>query len=182
VIYHGEIFEISGIENVIAPNVPMDPMVADWNQEEKDRRGLGYLAIQFDHIIVIVLQTIFWVGFTGVAFMLYIDQNILNLTFFGIYILLIWINKKIPNPKLWGRVTVNGILSPGLLLELRSEVTPDVVLSKTLTNQNGRFFLKASPGKYLLDVKRINENTNTLLLKRSVTVRKSMILNENIEV
>ena len=38
-LYHGEFFTLSGDSEVVAPNIPMDPLGQDWNQQEKRRQS-----------------------------------------------------------------------------------------------------------------------------------------------
>ena len=169
-VYHGEVFEISTNSNVIAPNIPMDQMSDDWNQEEKKRLGLGNINLRLNLIISRFLSLLFWIGFIAIFFIFFSHPSVLNGIFILTYSVLVWLNRSVPNPQLWGRVIVNGVVAPGLLLELYHQSVPGVVLANALTNQNGKFFLKTSPGQYTLKIKSVGDKKTVVIAEKEITV------------
>jgi hypothetical protein len=182
-VYHGEVFQVLSIDNVIAPNIPMDQVASDWNQVEKKRLGYGNIYTQLDVIIAKTLQTVFWVGFAMTTWMSLSSPGIVNISLTGLYTILAVLNLYLPKPHLWGKIVSSKVNPHGLLIELRHESIPDVVVSKTITNEVGKFTLKAMPGKsYVLKVKLIGENENILLREQVVTVGGDGVVNEEIHI
>ena len=178
-VYHGEVFNVLSAGDVIAPNIPMDQVAVDWNQVEKKRLGYGNTSIHLDVIIAKGLQVIFWAGFAVTGFMFLSDPGILNGVLIGLYALLSVLNLYLPKPHLWGKIVSSHVSPGGLLVELRHESIPDVVVGKAITNESGKFTLKAMPGqRYILKVKSIGETTNILLTEQVVTVGGDGVVND----
>ncbi len=155
-LYHGEFFSLSEDSEVLAPNIPMDPVSQDWNQDAKNQ--LGMATSPYGALLAKSLATVFfWLGF------LYCALNAWN--FFpdfptwlawllGVYALIIILAIFLPEPRLWGQI----ILSAGmdeildLNLELGNPKLPGIVLGRAVIHPNGRFLLRASQGSYLLSV------------------------------
>jgi len=181
-VYHGETFEVRSDDNIIAPNIPMDQLAYDWNQEEKKRMGVGKFNVRLDVVITKLLQLLFWGGLLAVVLIFLASPTVPNGVFVLIYAFLAWLEKYLPKPHLWGRITSSHTNVNGLLIELRPASIPTVILGKALTNIEGKFFLKAPPGKYLLEVLSVGQDTNTSLHKRDVVIGKSMTVSDVIGV
>ncbi len=177
-VYHGEVFSILSVDNLIAPNIPMDQVTTDWNQIEKKRLGFS-TNVYLDVLIAKFLQVVFWVGFVITGYLFFAHPDAVNTLFALIYVILAVLNTYLPKPHLWGRVTSSRIDPRGLLVELRHESIPDVVISKVFTNESGKFSLKAIPGrKYLLKVKMVGEFKNVLLAEEVVIVGGEGVVNK----
>ena len=140
-LYHGEVIEIVNESNVVTPNIPMDPIAFDWNQQAKKSffRRMPYIELSYH----IVLRVFYWVGFTAAFIMLFSNPNLFNTLVFGLYViasLASWLSPK--NPK-WGRVTSKHYKVGGIYMELRPKETPMVILGKAITAPDGKFFLRA---------------------------------------
>ena len=110
------------------------------------------------------------------------NPSIINIIFAVVYTILAWLNKYIPDPHLSGRVVSSEFATENLLLELRHESMKDIVVAKTVTDKNGRFFLKCAPGQYLLGIKNIGDSENTLIKEIKVKVGDEMIINKVFEI
>ncbi len=181
-VYHGEEFEVLDVKDVIAPNIPMDPVEKDWNQEEKARSGAGKLNAKLEYFVTWLLKILFWGGFVIIFILLINNPSVINIIFAVVYTLLAWLNKYIPDPHLSGRIVSSELATENLLLELRHESMREIVVAKTVTDKNGRFFLKCAPGQYLLGIKSIGDSTNTLIKEFKVKVGSEMIINKVFEI
>ncbi len=179
-LYHGEILNITASGAVLAPNIPMDPMEFDWNQEEKKK--LVQFNTHLDWFVIKFLSLVFWVGFVLVLVMVLTNPTKLNYLFGMVYLVLAFLRKFIPHPELWGSLRSKNFDTTGLYLELSPQKIPNVILAKTVTSRGGRFFLKTPPGEFILRVKRINGTTVEILHTQTVTVKKSGVLNQMINI
>jgi len=135
--------------------------------------------VRLDVIIAKTLQAVFWGGFAVVAFMFFSKPDVVNGVLGLMYALLALLNTYLPKPHLWGKITSSRINPNGLLVELRHESIPDVVISKSITNESGKFALKAIPGKrYIVKIKTIGDIENVLLHEQIVTVGGDGVVND----
>lgn len=166
-IYHGDFFEVLGESDCIAPNIPMDSVAKDWNQEAKLKYTHTYPNLQY--FVRILLSSFFWISFI-------LDAAFLALNFFKnfsvsfgwqfkllvVYFFIFFLNWILPEIRLWGQVSLGKNREPleGILLEVLILNFPDTVLTKTITNSEGKFFLRVNPGKYILRFSILEENGN----------------------
>ncbi|MCX6797080.1 MAG: carboxypeptidase-like regulatory domain-containing protein [Candidatus Doudnabacteria bacterium] len=184
-LYHGEFFGISGESDVVAPNIPMDPAEADWNQNAKLKYVNTYPNIKY--FFKLLIGTAFWLGFILDIIFLVKDfiknstiSNYWLVVLMAGYLVLFFLNKAVPQMRLWGRVKINKSQEPleGILLEVASFNWPDSVLAKTKTNSEGKFFLRVNPGKYLLRFKFLKDNGETEELGQITAIaRKEAVIN-----
>jgi hypothetical protein len=174
-VYHGELIQTSKPDDLLVPNIPMDAVAFDWNQQEKQK------IIKFHPNLELVIQTVlnvlFWSGFVFIVFNLVSRPTFLNILFASLYVLLIILRKFIPNRRLWGRVVGSGGDTSGLLLEISPKQIPQVIVARTMTNKGGKFFLKASKGDYILRIKRIEDANLTTVFESETHVGANGVVN-----
>jgi len=176
-IYHGEKLEVRSAENVLAPNIPMDPVGFDWNQAEKRRLGLGKLNTKSESFVIAICNFIFWLGFAAMIYMLVTNPTTYNIVFTVIYLGMSLVLKLIPDTRLWGRIISNSRKVDGLLIEL-SYPKLNVIVGKAVTNSRGRFFLKTpEQGRYALAIKTVGENSETLAMHEVNVGRTQAVTN-----
>ncbi|MBI5531049.1 MAG: hypothetical protein HY918_06160 [Candidatus Doudnabacteria bacterium] len=176
-LYHGEKLEIASDNDIITPNIPMDPMAFDWNQMDKQR--VVKINPRMEYIFHIILQTLFWSGALFVLINFILLPNLFNSISALFYVVMVIMRKLIPHAHLWGRVVFhNGERANHLLLELHPVKIPTVVTGRAVSAESGKFFLKAMPGNYILTVKKVDGLNNTILYKQEVTVGKEGVVNE----
>jgi len=161
-LYRGELFNLVDNSEVVAPNIPMDPIKFDWNQTAKDSYIKKYP--YFKNFILQFVSVIFWFVFL-VSFVWILISYLNKLTFnrVTLFILLIFLvsfslyllEKIVRQPRLWGRLREGGSFKPiaGASLELKSPSLPNLVLAKTVTRSDGKFFLRLNPGFYKIYIK-----------------------------
>jgi len=164
-LYHGEFFSLYNDSEVLAPNIPMDPVGSDWNQTAKRTIQKNYahtevlihrLAAVFFWFFLIFCLIGSWEFFPNLPWYLY--------AFFAAYALIFFLRFVIPEPRLWGKIILSrGInQSPDLSLQLESPKIPGIVFGKAVIHENGKFLLRASPGKYLLKMYTMGKNQEKL--------------------
>jgi len=187
-IYHGEFFEVSGGAEVVAPNIPMDQITADWNQQAK-AKILKYKSF-WRTLFFVLLTLVFWAGFALVLFFLFLDfKQDLAITqrgwflAFCAYLFVFILNGIIPQTRLWGQVVDKNTGQPfsNLLLELKNPILPDLFMARTQTTEEGRFFLRVNPGNYTLEIKKPNpEGVQQVMGRVKITVSAEALVNQTL--
>jgi len=185
-VYHGEFFEVTGGSEVIAPNIPMDKITRDWNQEAK-AKVMKYKTF-WQKFFFIFWTLGFWAFFSLTLVYLILDfkANLAItrsgwLIIFCIYIFSFILNGLIPQARLWGEVLDKNTRQPinGLTLELKNPVMPDLFMARTTTTQEGRFFLRVNPGLYKLEMKINDAGGNNIILGRvEIRVSNEALVNQ----
>lgn len=166
-LYHGEFFELHGNSEVVAPNIPMDPVSSDWNQEAKGKIKKSYPYGRF--FLKKLIVVFFWFGLlfclVGLWEFYPLRPAYLNWAL-GVYSTLIVLGLILPEPRLWGQIILgSGITqSPDLYLHLENEKLPGMVFGKASIHENGRFLLRGAPGRYLLLIYTSDKNSQKILL------------------
>ncbi len=182
-LYHGEFFALSGSSEVIAPNIPMDPAAKDWNQQEKKKRVNTYPYLQF--LIKRLAAVFFWFGFVLVIislFKTYPNVPEAVYIFMGFYAGLAILSGILPEPRLWGKLKIK-LKKQSLntvVLELRNEKFPEIGFDKTRVRDDGKFLLRARPGRYfLLASESVEGKPLRLLAKTLVRVGDGGVINQS---
>ena len=166
-LYHCEFFVLDKDIEVVAPNIPMDPIKFDWNQKAK----LGvinnkpYLKLFFKRLIAIF----FWFGFA--YYLTLSTQQFPNAPAYYFYILITYFILVVmagimPEPRLWGKAGLlpKEVFPERLRLELHSPTFAGVSFGKASVHENGRFLLRAAKGEYNLNISYILDNGNKVSL------------------
>jgi hypothetical protein len=175
-VYRGELIEITKPNDLLVPNIPMDSVAFDWNQQEKQKIIKFHPTLEL--VIQTVLSTLFWLGFAFIIFNFISDQSVTNGLFTSLYIMLAVLNKFIPSRKLWGRVVSENIDTSGLLLEISPKQIPQVIVARAMTNKEGKFFLKTSKGRYILRIKKIEDSNLNTISESEIYVGESRVVND----
>ncbi|MBI5530990.1 MAG: hypothetical protein HY918_05865 [Candidatus Doudnabacteria bacterium] len=177
-LYFGGDINIGG-DDVISPNVPMDPLAFDWNQMDKQRIVKFHPTREI--ILKAVINSFFTLGFIWSIFVAWQDPGFWHNLVVGCYALVLAVQLLWPQQRLWGRVfeQSNMLCQEGLVLELSHPNLP-VVIAKAKTDKNGKFFLKAVPGSYSLKISRVEGEQKIPIVTMDVAVGKIGCLNSNI--
>ena len=179
-LYYGEPISV-GSSDVVAPNIPMDPLASDWNQQEKQRfmKFHPYWEI-FLHFL---FSAIFFLGFTWTVLAATLAPSLPNLLCLALYLVVALLRQLLPHERLWGRVfdAKTGVVLAQAAMELRPP-NVEIVVARTRSGPDGRFFLNAPPGRYRLSVyeELSDDSPSSLIKEAAVTIRKSGTLNANI--
>lgn len=153
-LYHGEFFELTEDSAVIAPNIPMDPVGADWNQSAKKR--LAHKAFYSGWFMEKLITVIFWFGFIYVS-LLAIQTNFTQvsvLAIVGAYFFVFILELLVPHLRLFGIVLDKKTSQPflGISFKLTHPALPNVEFGSAVSREDGKYFLRANPGSYLLRI------------------------------
>jgi hypothetical protein len=170
-IYHGELFTLEGESEVLPFNIPMDPAAFDWNQQAK--LNLNKVSPFLDFFVTSLVRVVFWFLFLLSLFSFYFSRWIVSGLFIIFYILLFLLAVLLPHVRLWGKLKCYDDNAPigFALLELSYIKAEDIVVSRAHTMPDGKFFLYAEPGNYLLKVKKLDQLGQMKLLKtKKITI------------
>ncbi|MDE2311628.1 MAG: hypothetical protein KGJ93_00860 [Patescibacteria group bacterium] len=173
-LYHGEFFELSGDSDAIPLNIPMDPIRRDWNQTAK----AGYTRFHpyAESLAYRFIGVIFWFGliFVLLAFWKHPSRVVEGLL--AAYGVLVALAVLFPQPRLWGRVVFKKRPWPDreeLSVEISFPQMPATIIAKSQVNEDGKFFLRLNPGRYLLQVKGYSE-TGRVSVYRAQKIRMGL--------
>ena len=183
-LYHGEFFELKNDYEVVAPNIPMDPVNFDWNQQAKLGviRAHPYRAYLLERLIAIF----FWFGF--ILDGLYIwghfaGDPIFAYVIAAVYGLLIFLALFTAELRLWGRFSQHVFSEGEILLELENPELPGVVFGRSLVTVSGKFLLRANKGKYNLAVKYKDKTGEVITLGTvPVSINAEGVLNTTVRI
>jgi len=184
-LYHGEMIEVLKGGVVLTPNIPMDPEEFDWNQQDKQR--LVKVHPKLEAAIHLFMQFLFWGGAVGVLLLFIAQTNLVNGLACLLYLFLAVLRKVVLRVRLWGRIQSESRNVQGLYLELSPVRLPTIVIGKAMTDQSGKFFLKAQPGEYIFRVKEITASSGStlatnLVCEQPVVVEKDGVVNKIINI
>ncbi len=180
-LYHGEFFELRGDSEVVAPNIPMDPVGTDWNQQAK-------ISVVNTHpylhsLIRRLIGTLFWFGFIFVMvfFVAYFRLHVLYLwAALVVYIMLFLLAWLLPDVRLWGIVS-NIPEGERVILELLSPSIQGITLGKAEVLPDGKYLLRAKPGSYLLKITGIRGEDVTVYGQLPVKIHAEGVVNQAIK-
>lgn len=164
-IYRGEFFTLEGEADVIPFNIPMDPVSSDWNQEAK--KHLTNLFPFFETFLLRVVAILFWFVLVLAAIDFFAARSNFSAGVLVFYAAIFALAFLLPRNRLWGRVLDATTKSPiaGAEITLSHKLVLEVIVAKALVSEDGKFFLRAEPGKYLLRLTKESEKKQTRILK-----------------
>jgi len=178
-LYYGSEISITSTTDVINPNIPMDPIAYDFNQEAKKQM------FKQDPVREVVFskffKVLFWVGLTFSLVAVLANPNPINYTTVGVYGFVLALGLVFPKKKLWG-VIEDKKARPlkGIKLELNHPELEGVVVGRAISNFEGKFLLKAKPGRYIL--KATNPQTEQVIKEEDVSINDDGVFNQLIRV
>jgi hypothetical protein len=143
----------------------MDAEGFDWNQQEKQK------LIKTNPVLELFIRTViilfFWLSLFVFIYLFWFKEVWVAIYFLIAYGLVFAMAILAPSVRLYGQVLLSEDNSPlgDALLELSPVSLPNVVFCKTHTTKNGKFFIRAQPGKYNLVLKTVSFSGEIKILK-----------------
>jgi len=151
-LYFGEVIEISEDSGLLTPNIPMDPIAYDFNQEAKKKIIRFHPRLQWWSYLL--LETLFYGGMAWSAFVFLTAPNWTNGIIFAVYGMVVAKHALTGRTRLWGKI-IDSSRRPlaGMQVVLSPAGFANLVAAKTVAAMDdGRFFMKIAPGAYDLRI------------------------------
>ena len=152
-LYFGEDVGV-GENQVITKNIPMDPDVIDWNQEEKKRMGVGYIS-GVSVTVAIISDILLYVGFIVTAIFLLAKPTTWGFIFLGIYAIVFFFRALGIKPRAYGRIhqdSNNSSLAYAIIRVFSTQLRREV--AHAVLDIRGRYFCLVPKGEYYLVIER----------------------------
>ncbi len=176
-LYFGEQFTVTENDEIIAKNIPLDPIAFDWNEFEKSRTKLTSFYTKYDTIFVRISNIIFVVGFVLSALALFISPVLWNIVVFGLYIVMSIFRSTVWKPHPFGGIfeKVTGAPMSFAIVRLISEAGNEV--AHKVVDQFGRYYLLVRKGRYTIavDKKNIDESYSRVYTSGLVEIKKGYL-------
>ncbi len=177
-LYHNEILTVQKTGDVLSPNVPMDAIAFDWNQQDKKR--LVKINSKLELLVYHGLNVLFWAGAFATFLQVIIHVTFVTVSLAVIYSLLLVLQYKLNRFKLAGHIKSGTVAIEGLILEASPENIPGVTLGRAVTDENGKFFLKLPKGKFTVKVKRLDGEHVEVIYSTNVEMDREGVFNKDI--
>ncbi len=163
-LYFGDIINILKAGDVLAKNIPMDPMNFDWNEYAKKQQNLLHFYQKRDILLNKVSSTLFYFGFILSSYAILNIVDKLNISIFILYIIIFFFRTTLLKPKQEGTVTDrDGSPLAFAIVRIFSASTHTEMLHKT-TNALGKYYCLISNGHYYVKIEKHNsDDTYTLV-------------------
>ncbi|OGI81190.1 hypothetical protein A3B93_00420 [Candidatus Nomurabacteria bacterium RIFCSPHIGHO2_02_FULL_42_24] len=153
-LYFGDYFEVKEESQVIARNLPMDPVKFDWNEFAKNKQKLMKFYSRRDRILARVTTIFFFFGFfVALAAVLSIPKTY-NIVIFSLYLVLVFIRRVGLKTRAFGQVTDSegNPLSFSLIKVFSADLKNQI--TQRATDKYGRYFCLVPNGSYCVTIER----------------------------
>ncbi len=184
-LYFGETIEIKEEGEVIAKNIPMDPLNFDWNEFAKKEQNKMKFYSDLDRFFSSKIIDIFFAfGFFVALLACVFAPYPYNVIVFSFYIILIFLRIVGIKPRVGGYIieketgnplssAVVKIFLPGIKKETLRKVS----------SHTGKYFCLVSPGKYYVEIDKKNDDGSyTHVYTSPIINAKKGVIRENFKV
>lgn len=177
-VYHGEEIPVRVKWDIISLNIPLDPVREDFNQQAK--KEFARIYSKPEKLLQWVFNLLFWGGFGASAVFYFLDQGLTETIVLIFFILIFTLRILLPPRPLTGRIFSKKTGEPlGFVdIELKTPGAPGVLIAKTRSAPDGKFFLKATEGNFTLKI--TDPFTKQILLEGIVALGADGLLTSDI--
>ncbi len=182
-LYFGEPFVVQKGDDAIAKNIPMDPLLFNWNEYVKHEQKLTKWNARKDKIINRVLNILFVVGFIASIVGAIIEPITFNFAIVGIYLVLLLIRELGMRAYRTGSViTKKGVPLPYGLIHIYSAKIGKKLFTRPLDNL-GRYYALVPKGQYYIEIATKNaDQSYTEIFKSDVFRARRGVINKRFTV
>jgi len=180
-LYFGEPINVVGGE-VLAKNIPMDPIKFDWNEFAKKNMGVMKFHGRFDLYINKFSNAFFVIGFLVAVVALLVASQLYNIITFGLYVLLLVMRILGLKPKTFGSLVDSKTGEPLSFAIIRVfSVDLEREITHPVADKFGRYYALVPKGKYYLKIDKKNpDESYTNVYTSQVIDAKNGIVNERV--
>jgi hypothetical protein len=179
-LYFGEEITIHREGEVIAKDIPMDPLKFNWNEYAKNQQNLMKFYNKRQRLLYKISTLMFVLGFSFSFVVLLLAPIPYNAAIFALYIVILLLRTSgILSPKKKGILSDSqtGLPLSFAVVNVYSFVHPDLLVKKVVANMNGEYYCLVSNGRYILKIERKNTDGSYTLIHTSepIEVTKGII-------
>jgi len=184
-LYFGENIYIKSSEEVIAKNIPLDPVKFDWNEFEKKNKNLMKFYSKWDIILRKIYDFFFVVGFFVALVAFVFAPYPYNTIIMVLYLFLLLLRFLGLKPKSYGSVMDKATGEP-LSFAIIRIVLPDSnkEISSKSADKYGKYYCLVPSGKYYVKIDKKNNDGSYSLIFTSgiIDASKNGIIKETFKV
>ncbi len=177
-LYFGDNIIINNEGEVIAKNVPLDPLKFDWNEFAKKDQNLMKFYSNRQKIISVISNVLFIFGFGITIVAVIVAPKTYNIITLVMYVILFILKKTILRPKLQGSVIDKNTNNPlsFTIVRIFSSGTRKEVIHK-ITDKVGKYYCLIPNGTYFvtLERKKIDGSYELIYTSNSIEVTKGYL-------
>lgn len=157
-LYFGETFTVREKDEIIAKNIPLDPINFNWNEFVKSKRHLTKYYSKYDTLLVRISNILFVIGFILSAFALLISPTAWNIAVFILYILILVLKKTVLRPYPFGAVLdrVTGEPLSFAIIRILNPAGSEVM--HRVADAYGRYYALVRSGDYQIAIDKKNDD------------------------
>lgn len=183
-LYFGNVITIAQDGEVLARNIPMDPVSFDWNEFEKNRGHLLKFSTHQSLIVSRIASTVFYIGFALSALALLVTPATYNIVIFGLYLLIFILRMTGLKTKALGMLVekATGFPLSFAIIRIYSVATKTQIVHR-VADKYGRYYCLIGNGTYYATVEKKNADGTYSVIYTSdpITVKKGY-LNQSFEI
>ena len=176
-LYLGESITVLTAGDVLAKNIPMDPVHFDWNEYAKQQQHLLQFYHKRDIILNKILKGLFYFGFILSSYAMLLVINPLNVGIFLLYVALFFFRKNLVKPAPEGSVIdQDNKPLPFAIIRIIS-ATANTEIAHKVTNALGNYYCLIANGTYYAKIERKNPDDSYTLVYTSApfTVKDGVV-------
>ncbi len=156
-LYFGDTITVTEQGQILAKNIPLDPLKFDWNEFAKKEQHLMKFYSKRSLWLSYVSNLMFSFGFVVTTIALLVAPKTYNIITFAMYCLLLVLKRTVLKPKPQGNVTDSATGNPlsFAIVRLFNVGTEHEVIHK-ITDKMGNYYCLVPNGSYYIKVERKN--------------------------
>ncbi len=183
-LYFGDTFEVKREGEIIARNIPMDPIKFDWNEFAKSQQSLMKFYNKRDLWLARFSNILFAFGFTVTSVAVLVAPRTYNIITFVIYVILFVLKRTALKPKPNGFILekITGNPYSFAIIRVFSVVTNQEVIHK-IADRMGKYYCLIPNATYYVKIEKKNmDETYTLVYTSAPIEVKNGYLNTRFEI
>jgi hypothetical protein len=184
-LYFGENINITKSGEIIAKNIPLDPIKFDWNEFTKKSKKLMRFYSKWDVILKKIYNLLFALGFVVAIGAFVLSPHTYNTVIMILYVLMLLPRFFGIKPRTYGYIVekATGVpLSFPIIRVMIPEINKEI-LSRS-ADRYGKYYCLVPPGKYYVKIEKKNDDGSYTLAYTSeiLNVSKKGIINEKFKI
>jgi hypothetical protein len=183
-LYFGEPITVTKDGEVIAKNIPMDPLKFDWNEYAKRDQKLMTFYTKRTKLFAEITRWVFYIGFIISTVAVLSNSSAYNIGIFTLYIVIALLRRFGLKTQSFGGIVekATGFAVPFAIVRIYSAAT-NVEIAHKIADKTGRYYGLISNGTYYVTIEKKNpDGTYTKMLTTQPFVVTNGIISQVFEI